>query len=114
MLLVKTKSSVEQEAADLADEGGAVIDYAPPGAMQRLDVLLLNRLLQNEGNVRLTGCHTDRLGVIAVILLPAHERLHILQADDQRWLWKSVQLRKLEFWPVTGMITGNRRSTMAR
>lgn len=52
------------------------------GTVQGLDVLLLDRLLRHEGNVRLTRRPADRLGFIGVIPLPPHERLHILRADD--------------------------------
>jgi hypothetical protein len=40
--------------------------------MQRLDILLLDRLLRDERNVCLARGRTNRLGVVAVILLPPH------------------------------------------
>lgn len=52
--LADSEAAIEQQAADLADNGGAVIDHALPGAMQCLDILLLNGLLRDEWNVRLT------------------------------------------------------------
>jgi len=50
--------------------------------MQRLNVLLLDRLLRHERNMWLARRRADRLGVIAIVLLTTHERLHILWADD--------------------------------
>ncbi len=75
-------AAVEQEAADLADHGGSVVDHALTRAMQGLDVLLLDRLLWHETHVSLAGCRADCLGIVAVILLATHEWLHILRADD--------------------------------
>ena len=50
--------------------------------MQDLDVLLLDALLGDEGDMRLTGGCADRFRIIAVVLLPPHKGLHILQADQ--------------------------------
>ena len=71
-----------QQPANLAHDSRAVIDHPLPGAMQGLDILLFDGLLRNKGNMRLTGCGADRFSVVAVILLPTHERLHILRADQ--------------------------------
>jgi hypothetical protein len=76
------KSTIQQETPDLAHDGCPVIYHALSGAMQCLNVLLLNRFLGNEGNVGLPGCGADRLSIIAVVLLSAHKRLHVLRADD--------------------------------
>jgi hypothetical protein len=66
-VLCHGKATIEQEAADLADNGRAVIDHALPRAVQGLDVLLLEGLLRDEGDMRLTRGRDDRLGVIAII-----------------------------------------------
>ena len=50
--------------------------------MQGLDILLFDGLLRNKGNMRLTRCSADRFSVVAVVLLPTYERLHILRADQ--------------------------------
>ena len=42
----------------------------------------VRRLLRNKGNMRLTRCSADRFSVVAVVLLPTYERLHILRADQ--------------------------------
>ncbi len=60
--------------------------------MQRLDVLLLDGLLRDEGNVRLTRGRADRLGVVAVVLLSTHERLHVLRADDLHLVPERLEL----------------------
>jgi len=75
------EAAIEQEATDLTNDGGAMIDHSLSRPMQRLDVLLLDRLLRDKRDVRLPCSYTDRLRVIAVILLPAHKRLYILGAD---------------------------------
>lgn len=41
--------------------------------MQSLNILLLDALLRDKWNMWLARGYTDRLGVIAVVLLPAHE-----------------------------------------
>lgn len=74
-------TTIQQQAANLADDGGAVIDYPLPGAMQGLDVLLLDALLGDEGDMRLAGGRADRLRIVAIVLLPPHKGLHILRAD---------------------------------
>ena len=61
-----------------ADDGSAATEHALAGTMQSLDVLLLNGLLRHQRDVCLARSSADRLGVIAVILLPTHEELHIL------------------------------------
>jgi hypothetical protein len=76
------EAAVKQQPANLTDDGGAVIDHPLPGAMQSLDILLLDGLLGDEGDMRLTRCRADGFRVIAVVLLPPHEGLHILGADQ--------------------------------
>src|SRR6516225_2501270 len=76
------EAAIEQEATDLTNDGGAMIDRPLSRPMQRLDVLLLDRLLRDKRNVRLPRGYADRVCVIAVILLPAHKRLYILGADN--------------------------------
>src|ERR1700740_2508687 len=75
------EAAIEQEATDLTNDGSAMIDHSLSLPMQCLDVLLLDRLLRDKRDVRLPCSYTDRLRVIAVILLPAHKRLYILGAD---------------------------------
>ena len=61
-----------------------MIDHSLAGSMQSLNILLLDALLWDEGNIRRPRGCADRLGVIAVVHLPAHEGLHILRAGQ----WK--------------------------
>src|ERR1700756_341101 len=75
------EAAIEQEPTDLTNDDGAMIDHSLSRPMQCLDVLLRDRLLRDKRDVRLPCSYTDRLRVIAVILLPAHKRLYILGAD---------------------------------
>src|SRR5246127_3523550 len=75
------EAAIEQEPTDLTNDGSAMIDHSLSRPMQCLDVLLRDRLLRDKRNVRLPCSYTDRLRVIAVILLPAHKRLYMLRAD---------------------------------
>ncbi len=50
--------------------------------MQSLNVLLLDAFLRHKWNMWLASGCADRLGVIAVVFLSAHEGLYILW-DDQ-------------------------------
>src|ERR1700759_3952106 len=59
-----------------------MIDHPLPSPMEGLDVLLFDRLLWDEWDVGMPCRGAYRLGVVAVVLLPAHEGLHILRADD--------------------------------
>ncbi len=70
--------------------------------MQGLDVLLLDGLLGDEGNLGLARGRTDRLGVIAVVLLSADEWLHILRADDLHLMTQFLALAR----PIEGARTG--------
>src|ERR1700756_523394 len=76
------EAAIEQEATDLTNDGSAMIDHSLSCPMQCLDVLLRDRLLRDKRDVRLPCGYADRLRVIAVILLPAHKRFHILRANN--------------------------------
>jgi hypothetical protein len=80
--LADSEPTIEQEASNLADDSGPVIDHPLPRTMQRLNILLFDALLGDEGNVGLTCGRTNGLGIITIVLLPSHERLHILRTDD--------------------------------
>jgi hypothetical protein len=86
----------------LTDDGGAVIDHALPGAVKRLDILLLEGLLWDKLDMRLTRGCADRLSVIAVVLLTAHKGLNILRTDDLDPLAKRLELPR----PAEGSRTG--------
>jgi hypothetical protein len=58
--LGESEAAIQQKAADLADDCGAVIDHSLPGAMQSLDIVLLDALLWDEGDMRLTRRCADR------------------------------------------------------
>jgi hypothetical protein len=73
-----------------------VIDHPLSGAMQRLNVLLRHGLFRDEGNVRPARRRADRLGVIAVVLLPAYEGLYIraqVNIDETRFYRASIRRR---------------------
>ena len=74
--------AIEQESAHLANQGGSMINQPLPRAMERLDVLLFERLLRHEPHVALLYGRADRLGIVGIVLLPAYERLHILRGHD--------------------------------
>ena len=71
--------AIEQYPRNLADQCSSMIDQPLPRAVKRLDVLLLQSLLRHEPHVPLLYRGADRLGVIAVVLLPADEWLHVLR-----------------------------------
>ena len=66
-------SAVEQESVHLADQCGSMIGQPLPRAVKGLDILLFERLLRHEPHVPLLDRSTDRLGVIAVVLLSPYE-----------------------------------------
>ena len=71
-----------------------MIDKPLAGAVQRLHILLLYALLGHQRNVGLAHGRADRLGIVAVVLLPAHERFHILRADDLHLVAKGFKLAR--------------------
>jgi len=58
----------------------------------RCSILLLDRLLRDERDVRLACGGADRFSVVAVVLLPAHKGLNILRADDLHPVAKCLKL----------------------
>ena len=50
--------------------------------MARLQIELVLRLLSDSSQVGPQGCFGDGLGIVVVVLLPLHERLHIDRRDD--------------------------------
>lgn len=96
------KATVEEQASDLTDNRRSVIDHPLPGAVHRLNVLLLDRLLRDVGNVWLPCCCDDRFSVITVILLAANKRLHILGADDRHAVSERLELTR----PIEGACAG--------
>lgn len=92
--LAKANTAIEQKAADLADDSGAMIDHALACTMECLNVLLLDGLLRNERNVRLPRGGANRFGVIAVVLLASDEWLHILRADDLHLMAERLELSR--------------------
>ena len=90
--LAKGQAAIEQEPTYLADDGGAVVHKALSRAVQRLDVLLLDRFLWNEAHMGLAGGGADRLGIVAIVLLPTHEGLHVLWTDDPYPVPKLLEL----------------------
>ena len=64
--------------------------------MQSLNILLLDGLLRNQGNVWLTRSSADRLSVVAVILLSANKRLRVLRADNLHLVAECLELARAQ------------------
>ena len=62
--------------------------------MQGLNVLLLDALSRDERDVWLACRGADRFRVIAVVLLPPHERLDILRADQLDLMPERLELAR--------------------
>src|ERR1700730_8707660 len=60
--------------------------------MQGLDILLLDRLLRHQRDMQLARGRADRFGIVAVVLLPTHERLDVLRADDLHLMSERFEL----------------------
>jgi hypothetical protein len=87
------------------------------GAIDAQASLLFDRLLRNEGNMRLTCSCADRLGIVAVILLPSHKRLYILRADESDLMAKSFKLScpvKSAVHASTAIVQRSSRATTSR
>ncbi len=67
------EAAIQEQPADLTNNGSAVIDHSLPSAMQGLDILLLDGFLWDEWDMRLRSRRADRFRVIAVVLLPTNE-----------------------------------------
>lgn len=62
--LAKGKTTVQQKTPDLTHDGGTMVDHPLSGAMQSLDILLLDRLLWNDCRVPTTGTFAPNEHVI--------------------------------------------------
>ena len=69
-----------------------MIDQPLPRAMERLDVLLFERLLRHEPHVPLLYSRADRLGVVGIVLLPAYEWLHGMRRHDLHRVTELLEL----------------------
>src|SRR5712692_6440588 len=70
------------QAADLVGLGCALLDQAAANAVHRLDVLLLEALHRYKAHARPRHPLADRLGVIGIVLVALHIRLHELRGDQ--------------------------------
>ena len=68
------KAAIQQQTANLADDGSAVVDHSLSGTMQGLDILLLDALLGDEGDMRLARGRADGFRVVAVRSSAAAQR----------------------------------------
>jgi len=75
-------AAVEQQAAHPRNQSGPVVDQPLPCAVQRLYILLLHCPEGNEAHVGALDGLTKSFRIVAVILIPLHEGLYILRADD--------------------------------
>jgi len=81
------KAAIQQQTANLADDGGAVVDHSLSGAMQGLDILPLDAFLGDEGDMRLARGRADGFRIVAVVLLPLQR---------ERIKRKTIILRRLQ------------------
>ena len=59
--------------------------------MAGLEIELILRLLAHGTQVRPQGCFSNRLGIVVIVLLPLHERLHIDRRDNPRLMAQLTQ-----------------------
>ena len=89
-----------------------MIDHALASAMQSLDILLLDRLLRDERDVRLACGGADRFSVVAVVLLRTKGFTYCGLMIFTRWPSAS-NLRAQQNAPVQASTTIVQRSTCA-
>lgn len=70
----------------------SMIDQPLPRTVERLDVLLLERLFWHEPHVRLLDRRADCLGVVGIVLLPAYEWFHVLRRHDLHGVTELLEL----------------------
>src|SRR5262249_37934177 len=81
-----------QQAADLVDQGGSLLDQSTAHPVDRLDILTLYRLKRHEPHVGTAYCFTNRFSITTVVLIPFDVGLHKLRANE---LSRVPQLLKL-------------------
>jgi hypothetical protein len=99
----ESDAAIEQDASHLADQRGAVVYQAPTRAVERLDILLFDRLLWHEPHIRLAKRSANRLGVITVVLLVLDERLHVLRRNDLNLVSKRLEPALPKVRPGAGL-----------
>src|SRR5262245_26082980 len=72
-------AALQQESADLIDDGGALADQSLAHAVQRLQIELLGSLGCDELHRRALHRLGDRLRIAEVVLLPLRIRAHVLR-----------------------------------
>ena len=82
---------LDEEGADLVDRRRPTGDQARAHAMASLQIELILGLLPHRSQVRSQRRLGDRLGVVVVVLLPLHERLHVDRRDDPRLVAELAQ-----------------------
>ena len=73
---------LSDQATDLVGLGRALLDQPTSYSVHRLDVLLIYRLDAHESHAGPAHRFADRLGVIGVVLVALHVRLHELRRNQ--------------------------------
>src|SRR5262249_46505310 len=75
-------AALGQQASDLIDQSGPLLNETAAHAVDRLDILALHGLERHEAHVGPGHCLTDCLGVAAIILIAFDIGLDELRADE--------------------------------
>jgi hypothetical protein len=75
-------AALEEKAADLVDDSGALANKARAHAMQRQQITLLRSLDGDEVHGWPLHSLCDRLGIAIVVLVALEERLDVLRWDE--------------------------------
>jgi hypothetical protein len=87
-------AALNQKAADLVDDGGALADKPRADAVQREEIALLGRLDRDKVHGRPLHRFSDRLGIAIVVLVALEERLYVLGWDQAHVVPECVDLAR--------------------
>jgi hypothetical protein len=90
--LAKGDATIQEYPPHLTDQSSSVVDHTPTSPMQGLDVLLRDALLRHEAHAGLGDCDGDRLGIVAIILLPPPEGFDVLGRDNPDFMTEGLEL----------------------
>ena len=80
--LRKNNTILGKQPPHMIDKGGSSADDSVAHAMERLQVLLFDRLDKDEAHGRTHGCLVSSFGVRRVVLRSFDERLHEAWVDQ--------------------------------